>query len=138
MQVQERILDTEPTESSEVTDSRPPGDKGSHRGGSRYGWMALALVVAIATGVLVFQVISASNDGFQPDPSYTVAEQNRFQALHDAEAPVQPNTGDPSYEAAEQNRFQALSDSEAPVQPNTGDPSYEIAEQNRFQALAGN
>jgi hypothetical protein len=71
-------------------------------------WMRwLAVFVVLVVGAATVAVIVTRDDGFEFDPSYAQAEQNRFDALTDFSV---WNELDSSYAQAEQNRFDALTE----------------------------
>ena len=136
MQIQEATIESPEAEQVPEIPSPSADDHKSPEAKGRYGWVALLAVAAIAVGLLVVQVIASPEPSFEPDASYAVAEQNRFDAL--AGSSVSDEL-DPSYAEAEQNRFDARQNRFDALSESSGsdelDPSYAKAEQNRFDAL---
>ena len=130
MLIQEAIIESpEAQQAPEIPSPSTDGQK-DPEARSRYGWVALLAVVAIAVGLLVVQVIASPEPSFELDSSYAEAEQNRFDALSENSGSDQL---DPSYAKAEQNRFDALSENSGSDQLEA---SYAKAEINRFRALS--
>jgi hypothetical protein len=107
MQIQEAIIESpEAQQAPEIPWPSAVDQKGPEAKG-RYGWVALLAVAAIAVALLVVQVTASPEPSFELDPSYTAAEQNRFNTVSESSGFDQL---DPSYTNAEQNRFNTLSE----------------------------
>ena len=130
MLIQEAIIESPEVQRAPEIPSPSADEQKDPEARSRYGWVALLAVVAVAVGLLVVQVIASPEPSFELDSSYVEAEENRFNALA---ASSGSDELDQSYVEAEQNRFVALSANSGSDQL---DASYTKAEINRFGALS--